>query len=78
MKLVLCGDQLCTVIIRRLSPPKTQKILRWEVHVAYMWDRKWDWEAWTGLSGSGQGQVASTGGCSNEPSGSRKCGGFLN
>jgi len=57
MKLVLCMYQLCTVIIWRLSPLQTQKIMRWEGHVAYMWDRKWDGEAWTGLSGSGQGQA---------------------
>jgi hypothetical protein len=54
MKLVFCMYQLCTVIIRRLSPLQTQKIMRWEGHVAYMWDRKWDGEACTGLSGSGR------------------------
>ena len=46
--------------------------------MAYMWGRKLDGEAWTGLSGSGQGQVAGTCECSNEPSGSRKCGEFIN
>jgi hypothetical protein len=38
--------------------------------------RKWDGGAWTG-SGSGYGQVASTYECGNEPSGSIKCGEFL-
>ena len=60
MKLVLCMYQLCTVIIRGLTPLQTQKIMRWEGHVAYMWDRKWDGRALTGLSGSGQGQVTGT------------------
>jgi len=52
--------------------------VRWEGHVAYMWDRKWDGRALTGLSGSGQGQVAGTCECSTEPSGTRKCAEFLN
>jgi hypothetical protein len=59
------------------SPANTKK-MRWEGHVANMRGRKWDGEAWTGLSGSGQGQVAGTCECRNEHSGSRKFGEFLN
>ena len=44
-------------------------ILRWIF-------RKWVGGAWTG-SDSGQGQVAGTCECSNEPLGSIKCGEFL-
>jgi hypothetical protein len=39
--------------------------------------RKWDIVLWTESSLSGQGQVAGTCECGNEPSGSIKCGEFL-
>jgi len=39
--------------------------------------RKWDVEVWTGSSWLSKGQVAGTCECGNEPSGSIKCGEFL-
>jgi hypothetical protein len=45
-------------------------ILRWIF-------RKWDVGVWTGSSRFRIGQVAGTGDCGNEPSGSIKCGEFL-
>jgi len=39
--------------------------------------RKWDVGVWNGPTVSGQGQVASTCECGNEPSPTIKCGEFL-
>jgi len=39
--------------------------------------KMWDEETWTGLIDSGQGQVAGACECGNEPSGSTKCGEFV-
>jgi len=38
--------------------------------------KKWDWEAWTYWSGSGQGQMADDCKCGNELSDTIKCGEF--
>jgi hypothetical protein len=40
--------------------------------------RKWDGEHGLDLSGTGLRQVAGTCECGNEPSGSRKCGEYVN
>ena len=50
--------------------------LRWEDN-SKMDLQEMGWGAWTGLSGSGQGQVEGICKRGNEPSGSIKCGEFL-
>ena len=49
--------------------------LRWEDNIEIF--RNWDVEVWTGSSWLRIGQVAGTCECGNEPSGSVKCGEFL-
>ena len=39
--------------------------------------QKWNGEAWTGCSGSGQRRMEDACECGNEPSGSTKCAEFL-
>jgi len=51
--------------------------LRWRIILRWTF-RKWDGRAWTGLIWLRIGQVAGTCKCDNEPSGSIKCGAFLN
>ena len=46
------------------------RILRWIITM-------WNVGVWTGSTGSGWGQVVGTCECGNEPSGSIKCGEFL-
>jgi hypothetical protein len=48
----------------------------WRIILRWIF-RKWDVEAWTGLIWLRMGQVAGTCNCGNEPSGSIKCGKFL-
>ena len=56
--------------------PLGRPTCRWE-HNIKMNIQEWDGEALTECTGSGQGQVAVACKCGSEPSGSVKCGEFL-
>ena len=45
---------------------------RWSMILKWIF-KKWDGEAWIGLSGTGQGQLAGACKSNNEPLGSMKC-----
>jgi hypothetical protein len=50
--------------------------LRWKITLRWIF-RKWNVAAWTDWSWLGYGQVADTCECGNDPSGSTRCGEFL-